>query len=523
MKKEMDFRYGDYLFIALILLSSFWFQTHVYLNWDASWHLEAAKRIVQGGASYSKNLFDDNLPMVYWYFIPTILLQHLTGFFIVTLAIISIHFSVLLSFLLSNVYLKEIDEKAKYWQIEIIRYGLLVSLLFFPGMEFGQRDMMVTVFVFPYIVLMGARITRRLDLEFNNLFFQILLGLLASIGIAMNPFYGLIILILELQLWFSVKKIVLWRPEIITFVMTYLIYLVVIGLVYPDYYTQIIPSFFVFCSDFNVTSFRDLFQASLLWYGLSTIPLFFISQSKVIRRDWLRTLLLCVIASIVVYLINGKLYLSHVIFLVVCTNVFYLAMLCEILVSLKNKNWPINVFIFYLLLFSCINAYAINAQCLQWAMNPKSIINQVVSFFQQEKPKSKILILAMQEFPMQSMVFYSTLDNISPWSGCVTIPEIAKSQEQIDKLIPWKKNWVMRYKKIFIHQVTSLLQSQKPSFVFIAKEDDSDVMKFDYVDFLSQSAAFRKAWGHYHLVKTISQYQIYKYKKDIMRAQTETQ
>src|SRR3990167_10663191 len=101
--------YYDYLTTIMLLLFSFWLQHHVYFNWDASWHIEAAKRIVNGNASYSKNLFDDNLPMVFWYFVPAVLLNHLTGIWVLTLSIASVLLSILLCVVLSYIYFIAMD------------------------------------------------------------------------------------------------------------------------------------------------------------------------------------------------------------------------------------------------------------------------------------------------------------------------------------------------------------------------------------------------------------------------------
>src|SRR3990167_11556212 len=74
MNQKIKLQFADYFFIVMIFCVSAWLQTHVFFNWDASWHIEGAKRMIEGG-TYSKNVFDDNLPMVFWFYMPAVILS----------------------------------------------------------------------------------------------------------------------------------------------------------------------------------------------------------------------------------------------------------------------------------------------------------------------------------------------------------------------------------------------------------------------------------------------------------------
>jgi len=516
------FRWYDYFFIAILFAGSFWFQSHVYFNWDASWHLEAAKRIVHGGASYSKNLFDDNLPMVFWYFIPAVLLHQFTGIFIIRICIAYILLSVLISFLLCHVCLKEIYAQSKWWEFQVIRYVLLISLLFFPGQEFGQRDMMVVTFVLPYIILIAARLKTNFNLTLRNAYFRAFLGLLAAIGIAMNPFYGLIIVVLEIQMWLSAKKILLWRPEIITFIIAYVIYLLAIGLVYPDYYTQIIPSYLAFSYVYNVP-IRILLNTSFFENTLFSAFIYFLIRSSNMNRDWLRTLLICVIAAYVVFFVNGKLWPSHTIFLVVFTNLFFAAVACHIFACHERKirNYGMGVLSLFLLFSSVTLACAMNVTYYRFSNNKQTKFARLVSFFNHQPPHSSLFLLSTRSFPTFSMIDYTTLHYLSPWPDCWSIRAFLTNKNQMNILTRWKKTRIEAYKKIFTPQIASIFAVKKPTYVMVdVGKNQGGVKGFNYIHYLSQNLLFRQQWKHYVLVKIISHYDIYAYKA--MPAQMES-
>jgi hypothetical protein len=494
----------DYFLIAFLFLLSFWFQSHVYFNWDASWHLEAAKRIVHGGASYSKNLYDDNLPMVFWYFIPTVLIHKITGIFIITLALISIHLSILLCFLLSDRSLKIIYQHAPRWKLYFMRYALLLFLFFMPGQEFGQRDMMVLLFMLPYIVLTA---TRDISNQEKNLFIAILIGFLAGIGIAMNPYYSLLILALEIQSWIYFKCVSLKKPELIAVVATFFLYLISIAFLYPDYYTHIIPSYFALSSAYN-QPIKNLFQnfsfESLCFAGL-VYGLFFFKKE---RNYWIQTLWVCSIAAFIVFMLNKKLFLSHLIVFDVCVSLFFVAAICDAFVY--NIRWSVIVLSVYALLYGSLLSAQANVEYYLASTSPHSNYVKLASYFHQFQGKHSILILDTQSFPMVQLSFYTNLDNVSPWSSCWTIRALMQSEKKLTTLASWKQVWIKRYKALFIKQVADVLENQRPDFIFISmKKNQGGSQHFSYIDLLKQNSIFMRYWKDYYLKQVIGSFQIY--------------
>ena len=521
----------DFFLIIFIFLFSLWFQFHSFLNWDAGWHIVGAERMLKGGASYSTNLFDDNLPMVFWFFIPLVSLHTLTGISIITLTIIAVHLLVLLSFLLCNVYLKVIYTNKNTWEMRVIRYAFLITLLFFPGGEFAQRDMLVVLFSFPYVFLMAAQmscsgayescllkkaslnkqVSQTLSLGFC-VAVQGFIGFLMSIAIAMNPFYGLIFLALEIQLYCSMKKVLWKRPECVTFLITIFLYFLIMGIAYTDYFTNIIPSFLVFSESLQKPKFYlpTHYPSDCMLFA----SLVFLMVYKIIsRRQWAMSLWLSMMVGYVIYLVNAKSWPSHLIYFMDISVILFIVIIFQINRT-KNK-YPVRycigtLIIFYCLLIPLPQILKNNLYTYSQNKNPDFSLNQLISFFNRQKGNSTLYVLSTQTAYIFPAVTYADVNYLSSGPNSWGAPAIAQADN--GKFSGWRLRWIQQYKKSFIKTTVLDLQVKKPRFIIINTTNKEQALPFSFLEFLNKNAAFRKQWKNYQHCKTIHEYQIYQRK-----------
>jgi len=263
MIKNYQLNLFSFIFITALFLFSFWIQSNIFMNWDVGWHLLGAERMLHG-AGYLNGVFDDNPPMVFWLFMPIIWVSRYFSISMVTTQIIFVQFITLLGFALSYIFLNQLYVEENRWKLYTMRYAVFALLLFFPTFEFGSREMLLVALSLPYVVLAGVR-TRFSHPDLFRPILLVLAGLFLSIGIALNPQYSVVVLALELYLWINEKKIMLWRTETITFAIMFPAYLLAVYVVYPSYYTVIIPAFFAFSPGFNAD------WKSLVFYNASSI------------------------------------------------------------------------------------------------------------------------------------------------------------------------------------------------------------------------------------------------------------
>src|SRR3990167_10807581 len=130
--KTSKTRHYHYVLFASIFLITFWIQNHLFINWDVTWHIEAAKRMLHGD-TYTKNIFDDNPPMVFWFYMPAVLIHKHLGISLIQCHILSVELTVLFSFFLCDICAKQGDLYKKASEIILFRYTLLYALLFIPA------------------------------------------------------------------------------------------------------------------------------------------------------------------------------------------------------------------------------------------------------------------------------------------------------------------------------------------------------------------------------------------------------
>lgn len=510
LKKYFSLQPIDYGVLLAIFCFSLWLENHLFLNWDLGWHLEGAKRLLAGGA-YSQNVFDDNLPMVFWFLMPVVWLHQVTHLSVVALTIFYLHLTVLLSFLLSHIFLKEIYTHSKNWEIRTIQYIWVILLLFFPGWEFGQRDMLVLALVMPYIILLAARLETRA--EYHHFILQGTIGVLAAIGIAMNPFYGLVILVIEIQRWITSKKIMLFRPELLTFLISLILYFCVVVILYPDYFTVIIPSFLVFSPFYNV-SLLNLILSSPSRLFIIAVFLFLFSYSSLHQRAWLMTLWLSAIVAYFIFLLHQKLWMGHTIFFLLMSDLMVVIVLCQSVQLIKKDMIRFGMSsIFSLAYLICaVHLVSVNYSVAYAAYrNQKFWLNQMISFFNKQ-PKNATLYFFSANVIVYPMLNYTHVINLFPGPNCWQIPAISAMRTKTN-LALWKRQWIQKYKTLFIQKTVDDFQYKKPNYIIVDMSVDMNKTKksfpFDYITFLKQNKQFCTLWKSYHLAKIIYPYDPY--------------
>ena len=477
------------------------------LNWDVSWHIEGAKHML-GGGSYSTNIFDDNPPMVFWFFIPIVLIHQYTQISLATLCVLEVELLIFVSFYLTNIYLKEIVTDYK---IRIIQYSLIILLLFFSDYTFGQRETLLTAFCLPYMTLLVAKMGMVNTIKRPVV--EGFLGLWIAIGLAMNPFYALIPLALEVHLYWHKKKIVCFRPESMTLAMSFLTYLVIIFIFYPDYFLVIIPSFIVFSSHQNVSLSGMFLTTTGSLVTLVVSGLIVAISSHRMYREWMISLWYCAALSYLIFIFNQKLWAFHLIPFHIFFNLLCVVIACNAMQQYKSNpllSWLTGLYAIASLLFSTLHlVMSYTHDYNNYLLSSK--VREFISYFEQQKG-GELYVFSTELVPAFPLITYSSLNYISPGPGCWLIPALVQNA-RINTLTGWRLHWVEKYKALFIQETSSDFLTKKPLYVIVDVAKNKAYLKyntFDYIEFLSQNSIFREQWKYYHLQKTISHFNIYK-------------
>jgi hypothetical protein len=202
---------------------------------DQTWLLYAAARVLDGVQLYGPRLVETNPPLIIWLStLPAWLALHLH---LQPLSVFDTCVGALL--LLSSA-----------WSIRILRLAgvlrsrtatlaafalLLLTQTSVRSVDFGEREHILLLLMLPY--LLAASLPVALSLPE-----RIALGLTAGLGSSVKPQYALIPLGTELFLaLYHRQPRRLFRPELLTLILTGLAYIAAVQLITPLYFSQIVP------------------------------------------------------------------------------------------------------------------------------------------------------------------------------------------------------------------------------------------------------------------------------------------
>lgn len=223
--------------MSLVYLFSWIIQSTLFLNWDVSWILVAAQRLLAGG-TYSKNFFETTPPMILYLSIPPVLFAK---YFLINnaLALRIYVFSIAtMSILICNSLIKKIFSTNQITQSYLFIVMLTVVFLVLPVYEFGQREHLLVILTMPYLLLATCRLQNGLIKPF----FAVLIGLLAALGFAIKPYYLLTPVLVELYVIFCKRHIFSCvRLETVTMGLVLSAYLVFALIFQQDYFSIVAP------------------------------------------------------------------------------------------------------------------------------------------------------------------------------------------------------------------------------------------------------------------------------------------
>jgi hypothetical protein len=204
-----------YLFAPAIILICYVYLSVIRANHDVAWLLYVTGRLLDGAQLYQDYL-DPSPPFVFYFqIIPVWLARH---FDIYEIGLYNVFVGGLI--VLSLGCCRQLMNHIAGPQSPILKYVLLLGLAFLfsvlPLGVFGQREHVMAILTFPYILLLTVRgygATIRTP-------FAILIGVMAALGMAFKPFFLLLWGLGEAYLFLLRRKISWRRAENIAICLT---------------------------------------------------------------------------------------------------------------------------------------------------------------------------------------------------------------------------------------------------------------------------------------------------------------
>ena len=255
--------------LILQVLISFIALYFVNINNDVAWHLHVAKSILAGKTLY-EDVVEINLPFVYYFRTIAVSIADAIGMTPMTASKIVVACVGCLGILLLS---KGLDKKDGLHQTLILSFAF-IALILPLGMrinQFGQKEHLFIIAVVPYTIMRllskeGQASSRIYDFA----------TFVAAIGFCIKPFYILWLLALELMIlksYYSKSYLSILRRENIILGAVFMLYLLFMVLVTPNYFQEVIPLLSRFYYYYRMPADVFLFLKVLSHMALYAIPL----------------------------------------------------------------------------------------------------------------------------------------------------------------------------------------------------------------------------------------------------------
>lgn len=497
-------------FLLLSALSTYFLQTHMFLNGDVGSLLYDTRLFLQGG-TYIHDFLETNPPMIFIIYSPVIFLEKWTSLNIVMLMRIYIIFSAFLSIGLSNILLKKIIKPSE----DIIRYlllaGLIFVFLFLPACEFGQREHFFLMLMMPYLF---AAVLCAKQQKINSGLAG-LIAVMAALGIGMKPYFLAPLIFVELYLMIIKKNILsAWRLEVVIIVSLLMVYLGWIFICYPTYIYQMLP----LISDLYFISIKLpwslYFSALSISYCTFVMILCLFTFNKLKKyRELMSVLLWAFIGMLVAVTLTRASWYYHV-FPALALSVLLLPLFVflffsnHLVTKLKKQEWlgmVVSIMVpLYLFIFGIYFGVAVKKH---------SDLNKLIAEIHQQKHLPSVYCFSANTTGDCFTLVYFSKSHYGGrypffwWLRGLRMIEM-KAQEEKKGILSAK---IQKDKIFLMNAVAEDLQKAKPDWLIINTFDEKNTLNsdFDFANYFSQNDRFRVAWSHYHYLKKVGIFDVY--------------
>lgn len=503
MKKNKPTSFLTLYFTCAILIFGAYQQSLMMINCDVSYALHVVQQLLTGKQYYT-NFINTNPPLSFFIYTPTLLLTRLFPLNLFTALRIYIFSIIVFSIWIIHLLLKRLLSPQEQLLHSMLILGVAFSFTLLEVHEFGQRAHIAIMLLFPYLLLTALR-TNKVKLKVA---WPVVIGIIAGIGFALNPFYLFLLLFCEL---FLVAKKSSWPSiEFIIIIAIQVLYALVIFLFYPNYIHKIIPLAVSVYLPGYALSFLDLLSQPAILYSI-VIFVIATTLTKTFRKNNLGLILMLAnIAFLLSYLCQQKAFYYHELPLLTASTLLACYLLGELLMQYKQNQspqpflnkfdhlvfWPVMLLIFplYYTFYTTALAYAYK---FTTHLSFVRLINQI------SKPNDAILIMTYHTPMIYPTTQETNTVSASRFDSFWFFPALVKT--------PHNKH-VQHYKKELIRITIEDIQNNKPRFILIDQSNREDYfgsLNFDYLAYFKRDQHFRKIFSRYKYLKTAQEYAIY--------------
>lgn len=289
-------------FLTTILLIFFYFK-YYSLNVDSTWILYTSKQMLEGSKLYS-DITDVNPPLIFLYSLIPSFFAKITKLNDITIFTLFVLILVFTSTFLSYKLISKITIFKN--KIREIIYIILFSQTILIGYNFGEREHLFLIFIFPYLIYMIYKNEINISFQFRSF-----IALFAALGFNLKPHFFIIFIAIEAICLFykkDFKELFKVEPLIITF--SALVYLLIIYFFFNDYLTITIPlSIDSYTNAFNRSFSFLILNYEILFCLFAAIFYYVLKPEK--NNFSIKIITVTILSSLTIYLLQAKGWSYH--------------------------------------------------------------------------------------------------------------------------------------------------------------------------------------------------------------------
>jgi len=385
-----------------------------------------------------------------------------------------------------------------------LRHGILLAALFgfaiYPAGSFGQREHLMLVLAFPYLIATALR-ARGIAVDRLE---AVAVGIVAAIGFALKPYFFLAPAALELYLLANTRNLRgIFRSETISLAVSVLLYVTSIALFTPEYLTKIVP--------YALQVYDDAY-ANPLWdvvgrREMILLPVIVVMQLATRRQQLFRhfadVFSIAAVCFLAIYLVQAKgwpyqIYPASTLWLL--ATVVYLPGVVAMVrpASLKRRIGIMSMTLTSVVVAGMVWVVAgvvLRERYENW------FLDAMLPVVRQQAGRSPIYIFSTNVSAGFPLVTYSNAEWSSRFPtlwllpGLVRkLPIVGTDGTEVDRTILGE---IRRY---LVDAVVADISARPPAIIIVDARRDKPYfggMEFDYIEFFLTDSRFAEIWRHY--------------------------
>lgn len=484
-----------FLMVALALAA----QLVGYINLDDAWLLDVAGRVV-GGERLGVDVIESNPPLIIYlmeapvYLAKLFHISHVTGF------IIYIEIIGLVTTVITFTQVKDTS----------LRLCLIFIIFFLPGVVFGEREHIFIMLAMPYFVSQWRK-------EKAPLWYLIVSGLLAAVGVSLKPFFVIIWLATVLTKMVLDRRFFAflnWQDLLIGIIGgAYLLYVVFVE---KTYMASVFPLIYKYYGAFGTDKIEALQQVGrlIMLFQLPFWMMFYLNRNMVTRA--LYFLNFGNLASIIMIALQQKTWLNYFYpahFFGFLENILLIAAVFANSKLLWNKVAAILASIVVTVLIG----YAVVANIRVGLRLADGETKQLVQMFNKYAGNKPVYVLSFDLGVIYPALNYSNAYYRGHYGHLWMMPGMFMDRPKNGDKVIFKKPEEMNVDEKNITQIVLAdMKKNPPALVAVTESKYYDrrigIFQFNLLEYFSQNAEFKDIWSHYDKLAKIGTTVVYKHK-----------